>query len=654
MSFRLRVFWSDADRGAATRAPLRVLYRLRVSAAVLLGASLAVLVLPLHRTYVEDQATIAWLGRTPDWRSAAMGHEPVPPHIRARLHQAAQELPSSARAPLALAVAADRVSEPEAYTAGLTPAAVSLERAHARVGPSAELVPHLLRHYWSEIRLERPGTRVRSRALGRVRPTPRWVERMIALSREGSAAESRNAMYPAMHAAALLAAGRDAEGFAALRRVRGCTEWDDHALEEMDASRLLTLHALGDRGFWMHALPSRQLRFPHLAPLRFTAEIADRHARLAQARGEFRREHELRADVSHLGSLMHRRGTTLISRLVGRALVRYALGVGDMAPPPRLVGADWLEWQRQRDRQRREAVLAYLARVRRQAPGSAAVLEAAAADADTEPGAAGVFSRGLQFHEQVWSAQIYRDQLGVLFLQCLAVVAALWLAGAAAMTLGALFRTRYPNRVERIGVAPAGRACLWGLAAFAPLFLTGVQAVCLPTAALPPLLFRSVLLCAVVGLAAMRLRSGKERAWSAVHGGLLVLASVLGTAAALLFAQSPDQWVEWWRYGSSAGAPPAGAPIPPLVMLPMVAGVVGGTLVIALFRRASACSLLDGFIVGTRALAGTLVAGYILYLLVAVPLDRAAVRLLDRYQAAERRAEQLPVVAPARTPQSLP
>jgi hypothetical protein len=219
----------------------------------------------------------------------------------------------------------------------------------------------------------------------------------------------------------------------------------------------------------------------------------------------------------------------------------------------------------------------------------------------------------------------------------LAIFALALVTGAAS----ALFRRRRSVETE-------GQASFWTIAPAVvrlPLLAATPFAVLLLCDQVVPLWSSwgwqlPALVFGVLLLPALRRRSGGAIPWTGWYSLLVVLLALgIITVAASHFGGLAAVLGDYWRETSAGsqyvyltldrerlqvmGASWIAGPAP------LVWGLLAAAVIAALLRRASITGAVGALHTGARTLAGGLVAGYILYLLLAVPANDRAVRLFE-------------------------
>lgn len=400
------------EPGDAPTAPFRPVFRLRVGAALLLGAFLAVLCLPAHRRMALEQLGTALTGVPPAWFDSGSGQAERQRRYRAVL----------ARHPgdsgLHLAAALGGVFETgDAQTPG--PDLDAIRALQRRFPNDPAIIAFLLRRLCQKEQLipNRKGwTEQGEPARDRTLAPPAALAECRRLVEAATVLEPDNAFFPAMLACAAFGAGRDQEGLAALRVAAEKPAWREHVLVEAQKSEQLVREAFGAQGFWVKGMCYAGILLPHYADLRVMSRAAAWRAGRASNPAV---EHAIRLDIVRLGALMRREAETPIGKLVAHAIQLPALEAAPNPARQRRSPALQDAWERER-------MAAYLNRVRREAP--LLVPEAAREIEAAQQFRAAMRDRMLG---DGWTALLNssgrRDALGALLIGHLVGALAVWL-----------------------------------------------------------------------------------------------------------------------------------------------------------------------------------------------------------------------------------
>ena len=613
-----------------------VLFRQPVSWVILLGAYMALLCIPGHRRVFLTQVEAVFTRQPPMWLSSATARRSK---HRARVQATLRRHPNDPHlqlgAILAEAIEPATGAAPEpGIDSSLRDARLDRLEALSVQFPSDPVVPatYLRYHCFSRIRGGRAevdrsygATDAKTRLLA-----PAILRKVELLANKGARLDPDNGFYPSVLGAAYMAAGREAEGAAALRRASRCSTWKDQAFAEGLAARDLLILTYGDQGIWIHAVPAASVLLPHFAELRQAARAAVWHSKQAGLAGDHGREHAIRADVVRLGGLMRREADSLIGRLVGRSIQDIALRADGRTERRSWASREQLQGERH----------TYIRRVRREAPELAGELqrELEALEASRP------MDYAREWHgpwERPLSPALLRDVAGLFILSNLAGSLGLWLVAALVLPLLAWLRARATQRSGPPGGAfrgPLGVALvtLCAAAAVLPFFVFLVN----PESGFLPF-YLSIASGGTLLLLALR-RRPEPLIWSA-RDAIFVAATALAIAS---FATFPRQIsiplvVEFWRSATAEssllpeitqnlGSNPVGTFLLPL---PVIGALMLAGLFRALIRRAPPEGWLTAIRLGSRVVAGVLAAAYLCYFLVAVPANFRDAREFDRLSA---------------------
>ena len=207
-------------------------------------------------------------------------------------------------------------------------------------------------------------------------PTPAELAALDADAAAGERLDPDNAYFPWMRSIGLLAAHRDAEALAAIRRASEEHSWREYSDDEVEGHWRISDGVFGGREALSSLAFSASVFFPHYQKLRAVARIVTYKAILQEQAGHPEAGLALRRQVMRGGDLMRAQSTSLIGSLVGIAISSVARNrPGGIAPLGRVVG----ESGEQMGKRRLDIYCAYVTRIGHPEAAQEAREEAAAA-----------------------------------------------------------------------------------------------------------------------------------------------------------------------------------------------------------------------------------------------------------------------------------
>jgi len=209
-----------------------------------------------------------------------------------------------------------------------------------------------------EIHLKRPEEDLLSASLvaqtsagsypGGSRDEPPTAAALAAFDADAAAGEKLdpdNAYFPFMRAVGLFAAGRDAEGRAAVAQAGREHGWREYSSDEVEGRWRTTEAVAGGRESISRMAVAASLLFPHFQQLRAAARLVTAQAVQAELDGRPQEGLALRRSLAHCGDLMRADSTSYIGSLVGIAISAVARsrpgGAPAAARPPGVPNEQW-------------------------------------------------------------------------------------------------------------------------------------------------------------------------------------------------------------------------------------------------------------------------------------------------------------------------
>jgi hypothetical protein len=185
-------------------------------------------------------------------------------------------------------------------------------------------------------------------------------ERAEQTAIRGAELDPDNSYFPLMQAMALLAQGKDEEGYRALHTAALRPRYEDYAWRETKALWKLTDRLNGGEvGSVPKMAQMAAVLFPHYAQIRSLARVTAAEATRQEAAGDAIGALSLRHDIAAVGGKMRDQGGSIICNLVGTAMVFIAPS-GTPAWGTKWDYGDGEATQRERTRERVAQYVAYL------------------------------------------------------------------------------------------------------------------------------------------------------------------------------------------------------------------------------------------------------------------------------------------------------
>ena len=168
-------------------------------------------------------------------------------------------------------------------------------------------------------------------------PTPAALAAFDQTAAEGERTDPDNAYFPLMRAVGLLAAHRDAEAEAAVRRAGTKTAWREYTVDDVQSRWRLQQAAFGDRGVIPQASIAYNTLLPQYQQMRSVARVMAYFAMQKEQAGDVAGGLTLRESLRRCGDLMRVQSNFMIGAIVGSSLCHIAcLRPGGAPPPPEL------------------------------------------------------------------------------------------------------------------------------------------------------------------------------------------------------------------------------------------------------------------------------------------------------------------------------
>jgi hypothetical protein len=224
----------------------------------------------------------------------------------------------------------------------------------ARFPDSPSLRANILRYATQgEIHLNRPEEallQVSPAAQNGARPeTPPTAAQESAFDADAAAGERLdpdNAYFPFMRAAGLLAAHRDDEGLAAIKRAGKAHRWQEYSVDEVEGRWRISEGVYSGREGLSRMAIAAALLFPHYQVLRSAARLVTAKAVQKELAGQSEEGLALRVALAHVGDLMRAQSTSMIGSLVGSAITALSRsrpgGTPAVSSPPGVPAEQWV------------------------------------------------------------------------------------------------------------------------------------------------------------------------------------------------------------------------------------------------------------------------------------------------------------------------
>jgi hypothetical protein len=199
----------------------------------------------------------------------------------------------------------------------------------ARFPDSPSLRANILRYATQgEIHLTRPEEtllQVSPAPQNEARPeTPPTAAQEAAFDADAAAGERLdpdNAYFPFLRAAGLLAAHRDDEGLAAIKRAGKAHRWQEYSVDEVEGRWRISEGVYSGREGLSRMAIASALLLPHYQVLRSAARLVTAKAVQEELAGQPEEGLALRVALAHCGDLMRAQSTSMIGSLVGSAII---------------------------------------------------------------------------------------------------------------------------------------------------------------------------------------------------------------------------------------------------------------------------------------------------------------------------------------------
>ncbi|MDQ2688466.1 MAG: hypothetical protein M3Y28_11440, partial [Armatimonadota bacterium] len=166
-------------------------------------------------------------------------------------------------------------------------------------------------------------------------PTPAALAAFDRTAAAGERVDPDNAYFPLMRAVGLLAAHRDAEAEAAVRRAGGKTAWRDYVPDDIQSRWRLHQIAFDDKGVIPQA--SNDTLLPQYQRMRDVSRVLTYRAMQKELAGDVAGGLSLRESVRGCGDLLRVNSNYLFGGIIGSSLCDIAcLRPGGAPPPPAL------------------------------------------------------------------------------------------------------------------------------------------------------------------------------------------------------------------------------------------------------------------------------------------------------------------------------
>ncbi len=177
---------------------------------------------------------------------------------------------------------------------------------------------------------------------------------------EGERIDPNNAYFSLMRAVGLLAAHRDAEAEAAVRRAGTKTAWREYIADDIQSRWRLKQAAFGDRGVIPQAFIAYNTLLPQYQQMRQAVSVLAYRAMQKEQAGNIAGGLALRESLRRCGDLMRVQSNFLIGSIIGSSLCDIAcLRPGGTPPPPELPSHATEELQTTRYRATAQAFAKY-------------------------------------------------------------------------------------------------------------------------------------------------------------------------------------------------------------------------------------------------------------------------------------------------------
>ncbi len=245
--------------------------------------------------------------------------------------------------------------------------------------------------------------------------TPAALAAFDQTAAEGERTDPDNAYFPLMRAVGLLAAHRDADAEAAVRRAGTKTVWCEYTVNDVQSRWRLHQAAFGDKGAIPQVSAASNTLLPHYQQMRQMARVLIYRAMQKEQAGDVAGGLTLRESLRRCGDLMRVQSNFLIGAVIGSNLCNIAcLRPGGAPPLPEL---PFQATEDQQNARRRSDALAFAAYARQH--GRADLAASALAEADAG--------------EQINAIMTYTDNAGNLITEPLFRLINWWTADVAVL-----------------------------------------------------------------------------------------------------------------------------------------------------------------------------------------------------------------------------
>lgn len=150
----------------------------------------------------------------------------------------------------------------------------------------------------------------------------------------GMVLDPKNAYFPLLRAAACYAIKQDSEAARWLERAALCSYYDDYITDELQARVVLARANYGEIGAISRVALEYCLRFPHLAAIRLTAQVATVQAVHRELQGQKEEGFRLRRNLSRVGATIRVSAPSMASAATGVAIISISTSRPGGTPVP--------------------------------------------------------------------------------------------------------------------------------------------------------------------------------------------------------------------------------------------------------------------------------------------------------------------------------